>query len=450
MLAIQFDSALSRPVRRGILCTTALLGFAIVCLGEVTCEPLGDFQVLPDGSAMLLHDVEADEYTRAPQSRVDFEVDGTGLAAVVIDSGINYHHRALKDRAILKADGIPVGHDLTSTDLLDTYGHGSGIAGLIAGEAVPSSGITDGTAPGARIIPIKVYQGSGDSGVSVTRINQSLQWVLDHHHEIEANHHVRIGVVNLSLGFSQNAPEDFRLSAPERVPCKNLIQSLREEEIVVVVASGNQFHDYRSREGMDFPAICDSAISVGAVFDVSIDFGSQRHFYKGTCWVQRAEKDRITPFSQRLSDATSPEINTTIFAPGHNVNSVCKWDRNQPEFSQHGASANNGTSRAAPIVAGAILLIQQRYEKLMGKRGLPKVSIVEQALEEGGVVIHDTEEKPPGTFDSVTSTGQDFRRLDVYRSLKVLDRLVQDERIRLLIASEAGGTDIDLDMPSIE
>lgn len=420
--------------------------------GTLVCAPLGEFKTLPDDPVLVLHDITVDRYTRAPQARVDFKVDGTGLAAVVVDSGINFFHRGLATQVIRGADGAVVGKDLTSTagtddELLDTYGHGSGVAGLISGVPVIESGLGKGIAPGARIIPVKVYRGGADNQIPVDRVSEALEWVLANHQQILQDHRIQIGVVNLSLGFSQNALQIGDLNRAEYNRAKDVIQSLREEGIAVVVASGNRFHDYEFEQGMDFPAICDPAISVGAVYDVSREF-DEKQFYAGECWVKRAEVNRIAPFSQRLAAAMHRAQSTTIFAPGHNVSSVCRWDETQPDSSRTGASANDGTSRAAPIVAGAVLLIQEYYQKRQQR--LPTVTKVERALCEGGEEFVDDEESPPGAFDSVTSTGHSFRRLDVLEAVKRISQIVYDEQGATNLAAEAGSGDTSLSMPVIQ
>ena len=127
---------------------------------------------------------------------------------------------------------------------LDTYGHGTHMAGIIAGERSDAPGI----APGARIVSVKV---AGHDGITtVPQVVAAIDWVVEHHNTDGLN----IRVLNLSLGQAGVTSHvgDALSAAVERA---------WDAGIVVVVAAGNRG---ATQGHLDSPAIDPYAISVGA------------------------------------------------------------------------------------------------------------------------------------------------------------------------------------------
>ena len=144
--------------------------------------------------------------------------DGAGVTVAVLDTGIT-RHPDLGSRVIARADLTPDG------DGYDRYGHGSHIAGAIAGDGAASGGRWRGAAPGATVVAVKVAGWNGATDVSA--VLAGLEWI--------AAHHERYGVrvVNLSYGTdsSQKHLED---------PLNHAVQRLWEQGVLVVVAAGNR------------------------------------------------------------------------------------------------------------------------------------------------------------------------------------------------------------------
>lgn len=136
--------------------------------------------------------------------------DGTGVTAYVVDSGVRASHAAFSGRVRTGADFSGSG----STD--DCLGHGTGVAGALAGRLV-------GVAPGATVVPLRVTACSG--GALSSTIIAAVEWaVRDHAAGAPA-------VLNLSMGGP---------------PSSALDQSLRAavaDGITVVVAAGNEGAD---------------------------------------------------------------------------------------------------------------------------------------------------------------------------------------------------------------
>jgi hypothetical protein len=136
----------------------------------------------------------------------------------VLDTGVD----ALPDFAGRLLPGVDLSGDGDPTD--DGYGHGTFVAGLIAGDGAASGGLYKGEAPGAGIVPVKAAGPSGDTDLAT--IIAGVAWVIAHH---QSEH---IGVLNMSLGY---VPDESTLVDP----LDQVVQQAWDAGVVVVVAAGN-------------------------------------------------------------------------------------------------------------------------------------------------------------------------------------------------------------------
>lgn len=115
---------------------------------------------------------------------------GQGVTVAVLDTGIDN----LPDFAGRLIGGV----DLTGagSPYQDSYGHGTFVAGLIAGNGASSDGQYQGEAPGARLVSVKVAGADGTTHLST--LIAGLQWAVDHRAQYG------IKVLNLSLGFQSD------------------------------------------------------------------------------------------------------------------------------------------------------------------------------------------------------------------------------------------------------
>lgn len=347
---------------------------------------------------------EVDTFLWVSQARHAFGVTGQGLAAAVLDTGLNTQHVDFAGRVIAQRNFTPDngGND---DDATDGQGHGTNVAGIVA-----AGGDHIGIAPGANLVPLKVLpnQGGGD----FAWIDAALQWVIDHHEE-----HT-ITAVCMSLGDGGNYTSDtFSIFALLRRRIQEKIRTLRAARVPVVIAAGNDYFPHQSRQGMGFPAIVRECVSVGAVYDA--DEGGFR--YASGAIARSSRPGQITPFSQRLHESVNAETFTDIFAPGAPVTSS---GINGP----HGESIQHGTSQATPVTAGLILLMQEFYLGATGE--LPEVSDLITWLRRGGVTIHDGDDED----DNVQHTDLDFIRVDALSGLDAVRRHLQKVWLE-----EAGG-----------
>jgi serine protease AprX len=146
---------------------------------------------------------------------------GAGVGVAVIDTGIS-NMTDLKGR-------IAWGPDLSGeATMVDSYGHGTVVAGLIGGSGTDSvgndGGAYTGVAPGANLIAVKT---SGRNGVAdVSTILQAMTWVAAY--QVQFN----IRVVNLSWGTPST-------QSPSIDPLDYAVERLWNSGMVVVVAAGN-------------------------------------------------------------------------------------------------------------------------------------------------------------------------------------------------------------------
>lgn len=133
-----------------------------------------------------------------------YTTTGVGVDAYVVDSGILPNHSQFTGR-------IRMGFDLFGGTGADCNGHGTHVAGIIAGS-------TYGVAPQASLVTVRALDCNGSGTVS--GVVSAIDWVV-------ADHTTRPAVMNLSLGTNQSASLE---SAVDRA---------FSDGIVVVAAAGN-------------------------------------------------------------------------------------------------------------------------------------------------------------------------------------------------------------------
>lgn len=283
-------------------------------------------------------------------------VAGLGQSVAVIDSGIDYRHPALGGGFGPQFKVID-GYDFFSGDAdpMDFDGHGTAIAGIIAADEYVTGGFRHrGIAPGAKLVALRVHDGL--SAASDANMEAALQWVLDNRQRLN------ITVVNLSLGYGH-----FTEATPNATFGDELAQLLAAN-VTVVAASGNGGN--AAGPGMMYPAVDPRVIAVGAVdrFDV------------------------VAEFTQRSSKLE-------MLAPGVNV----------PVISLSGGFAiGEGTSFAAPFVAGTVALLRQ-IDPSFAHADLVS------ALRVGSADNFDGDDE----FGPVTR--ETFPRLDVFSSVRIAE-----------------------------
>lgn len=325
--------------------------------------------------------IEVSSLINVTQARLTYGVNGAGMTAAVLDTGVRSTHQDFGGRVVAQVNYTSDNGGNTG-NANDGDGHGTNVAGIIA-----ANGPHTGMAPGASIAALKVLDNTG--GGSFSSIDSALSWVISNRNTYN------ITVVNLSLGdggnYTNMATDSFRTK----------LQTLRNAGVAVCAAAGNDFFGHNSAQGMGYPAIFPETVSVGAVYDA--DIGPVPYFDGTTAFS--TGPDRICPFSQRLHPNVSAANRTDIFAPGAAVTSA-------GITSDTSSSTDHGTSQATPVVAGVIMLMQDYYKRTTGS--LPTVDQLEKWLRAGAKTINDGDDEN----DNVNNTGLNFLRIDALAALQ--------------------------------
>jgi serine protease AprX len=262
-------------------------------------------------------------------------LSGRGVSVAVIDSGIDTRHSAfLKDRVVYTKD-------FTGGDGLDRFGHGTHVAGIIAGQrgALAETLAYRGIAAGAQLVNLRVL--SNDGSGTASDVIEAIDWAIAHRNEY------RIRVINLSLGAPVLQPyrDDPMCEAVERAV---------KAGITVVAAAGNfgRKADGTSVYGaITTPGNSPYALTVGAV---------------DTRGTAKRSDDTLAPYSSKGPTQYDFVLKPDLVAPGSHIVSAEAAGgylaKTYPDRHVAGTGANaymqlSGTSMATGVVSGAVALL---------------------------------------------------------------------------------------------
>lgn len=287
-------------------------------------------------------------------------ITGKGVDIAMIDSGL------VPVAGLNGADKVYVGPDVTpegddsDTRGLDTYGHGTHIGGIIAGDNPPDG--FQGVAPGARLVSVKAATANGDT--SLGEILLAISWVVANRHDDGLN----IRVLNLSFGAQL-------IGSYVADPLSYAVEQAWNKGIVVVAAAGNG----NSGLGLDTPAADPFVVAVGAT-----SIGSSPGM------ADDSVPDWSRAGSGRLPDFVAPGTSiVSLRDPGSWV------DQNHPEGRVGtGYFKGSGTSQAAAVVSGAVGLLLQDEPALTPDQ--VKALLVDSAVQVPGA---DARQQGAGQLD---------------------------------------------------
>ena len=218
----------------------------------------------------------------------------------------------------------------------DSYGHGTFVAGLIAGNGASSAGQYSGEAPGANLVSIKVAGASGTTDLATLILG--LQWAVDH----QASDGIK--VLNMSLGFQTDMSTVIN-------PLDQAVQAVWGAGIAVVVSAGNAgpFNGTILSPGDD-PLV----ITVGALDDMA---------------SSSVAGDEMADFSS--VGPTSPDgwVKPDLVASGRSVVSLAApgstiYDDYPSALVGSANFVGSGTSFSAAITSGAAALVLADHPRL--------------------------------------------------------------------------------------
>ena len=275
---------------------------------------------------------------------------GTGVGIAIIDSGIAPWHDDLTNRT---STLYPYGNqrvkafvDFVNGQIApyDDEGHGTHVAGIIAGNGYDTNSRQAGVAPDADLISLKVLDANGQG--SISNIIQALDWVLANHTQYN------IRVVNMSVGAG--VTESY-WTDPLTLAAKRVVDA----GVVVVGAAGNAGKNAQGQiqyGGIVAPGNAPWVLTVGA------------SSHEGT--ADRAD-DKMASFSSRGPSYKDWGAKPDLVAPGRGTMSLSDpWGTfhlTKAPFLANGLVSTpfqpyltlSGTSMAAPVVAGTVALMLQ-------------------------------------------------------------------------------------------
>ena len=261
-------------------------------------------------------------------------VTGRGVTVAVLDTGVAPNLADLSGRLVQVKDDLtgqttPCKNLSGELDCNDRYGHGTFIAGLVAGNGASSGGQWKGVAPEASILSVKAAGADGSADVS--NILAAIQWV------VSFKERYNIRVLNLSLGT--DSTQDWRVD-----PFNYAVERAWAAGMTVVVAASNKGPAPKT---ITKPADDPWVITVGATDD------------RGTAGLN---DDQLPDFSGRGPTAHGV-AKPDVVAPGAHVISLrapgSAIDTQFPWYVDGSYRRGSGTSMATGVVSGAVALMLQ-------------------------------------------------------------------------------------------
>ena len=238
-------------------------------------------------------------------------INGSGVVVAVLDTGINSHPDLddLDDNGTTSDPKILFEYDFVhnTSIAVDDNGHGSHVAGIIAGTGEQSGGARVGVAPGCYLLDGKVLDATGQG--DETLLLRGILWAIANGSD----------VINLSLATLE--------SGDGTDPFSQAVEYAVRQGVTVVVAAGNPDppNEYKVLQ----PGVCEAAITVGAL-----------------------NRNGIGLFSKSPSGPTHDfRLKPDLLAPGVDIYS-CDNDTS-------GYQQKSGSSQAASHAAGAAALLLQ-------------------------------------------------------------------------------------------
>ena len=269
------------------------------------------------------------------------ELTGRGIGVAVIDTGVAGDLPDFRTSAADPSSRVvaAVVTNPDATTATDTYGHGTHVAGILAGNGNgrpagdPLRGKYVGVAPEANLVSIKAADDDGNA--SVIDVIYGIQFAVDH----AAQYNIRVINLSLEASTAQSYLTD---------PLDAAVESAWFKGIVVVAAAGNRGSD---PDAVDYaPGNDPFVISVGAADDKGTkDINDDDPTTWGSMGVTQdgfAKPEVIAPGAHIIS----------TLAPGSAFTRLCPQCIRDGSYFQAG-----GTSMAAPVVSGVVALMLQKH-----------------------------------------------------------------------------------------
>ena len=354
------------------------------------------YRVWPDFPVHPLIDTSC-ATVKADAARRSFDATGRGITWAVLDSGIDEHHHHFHRYETLKGDVAGLHRDFTKPGeatlgdaLVDNFGHGTHVAGIIAGglparmprgsslrvvervfdparpdtprvqdRTVSRPEVMAGMARETKLVSLKVLddRGNGQS-MNVLRALEYVRKDVNGYGKL-----LRIHGVNLSLGYEFD-PKWF---ACGQSPICAEVDRLVRSGVVVVVAAGNTGYGSltslarQTNVGLTMtindPGNAALAITVGATHrDMPHTYGVSYFSSKGPTGDGRLKPDLVAP-GERITSCAAGKALASAFPDG----------KAPPPAKVAVYVEDSGTSMAAPHVSGAVANLLSIRREFIGR-----------------------------------------------------------------------------------
>lgn len=242
--------------------------------------------------------------------------EGGGVTVALLDSGVDARHPDLAGSVLAGKNFYPeYREDPTVSSDADPAGHGTGMAGLIAGHGHGqdrAAGIL-GVAPGAKLLPLRVRRSAEfDGGKHRSDLPGAIAWAAAQH----------VGVMNMSLGSREFSSEE-----------QFAVTRASQADVVMVGAVGNRPRD----SGVLYPAGYPGVLVVGG--------------------LNRSGKHSVSTLSAPELMIVAPSEETTTTIPGGTY-----------------TTRDGGSSSATAIVSGAVALVRARFPQLNAQQVIHRIT----------------------------------------------------------------------------
>ncbi len=336
---------------------------------------------------------------KANAAHNSFGAHGEDIVWAVMDSGVDANHPHFALHGNLDLDGPLKNRSCSFMEGLpwdqDAFGHGTHVAGIIAGEADPTKSIPQaaiqaeaasgensyhlqpvpaikGMAPQAKLLILRVLDNNGDGDeTALIQAIEYVQQINDH------GRHLVVHGVNISAGF----PAHPTWYACGQTPLCVEIDRLVKSGVAVVVAAGNSGHvitfltptsttEAGQTLSINDPGNADLAITVGSTHRASPHtYGISYFSSKGPTSDGRRKPEVVAPGEKIISAASSQKA-ASVSLPGLNNASF-------------GYLEDTGTSMAAPHVSGVLAAFLSVKREFIGQPERVRTLLMQSAVDLG-------------------------------------------------------------------
>ncbi|MFP4567662.1 MAG: S8 family serine peptidase [Candidatus Woesearchaeota archaeon] len=331
------------------------------------------------------------------------KINGEGEVICVIDTGIDYTHSALggcTTNEFLNGEcakvigGINIMNESLST--IDDHGHGTHVAGIIAGDSAQITGV----APKAKLLSIKALGSNG--GGYVSDLILGIEWCFNNRETYN------ITTISISAGGLTTYSNTCDAENTQFAQSAELVNEVITHNISIVVATGN---DGRYT-GTNYPACLSEAIPV-------------------------------TSISKTKTYATSANrgvnFQNLMTAPGVSILSANIGG---------GSTYKSGTSMATPHISGAIALMQQT-NKILHDKPLTDAEIKELLINTSELIYDAETSKSYPLIKTLNATN----KLDTTKPIIILNKtsntIIENENTITLIWNSSSNKEYNLNLTII-